>query len=86
MLGLLEPLARASSLEATFIDVKNMYLHWDKNPGLRNTGGDTCFSLQKKLLPVGGRSCKWLQKEASIAKYSFINYDCVSVKIRILKL
>ena len=24
-------------------------------------GGDTCFSHQEKLLPVGGCPCKWLQ-------------------------
>ena len=34
-------------LEATFIDVKNMYLHRDSNPGLWNTV--PCFSHQKKV-------------------------------------
>ena len=33
-----EPLAWASSkCKSLFIDVKNMYLHWDSNPGLCNT-------------------------------------------------
>ena len=36
---------------------------YSKDPG-SSPGGDTCFSLQQKLLPVGGRPCKWLQKES----------------------
>ena len=34
-----------------------------RHPG-SSAGGDTCFSLQQKLLRVGGRSCKWLQKKS----------------------
>ena len=36
---------------------------YSKAPG-SSPGGDTCFSLQQKLLPVGGRNCMWLQKES----------------------
>ena len=41
MLGLLleRHLQGHPQLEASFIDVKNMYLlHWDSNPGVWNTG------------------------------------------------
>ena len=27
-------------------------------------GGNTCFSFQEKLLPVGERPCKWFKKES----------------------
>ena len=47
---LLEPLAKGIfQLEATFVDVKNMHLHWDSNPGLWNTVPMLCpLSYMKK--------------------------------------
>ena len=63
-------------LEASFIDVKTCIStrtrtwvfgialeQYSKDPD-SSPGGDTCFSHQQKLLPVGGCPCKWFQKES----------------------
>ena len=37
-------------LEATFIDVKNMYLHWYSNPGLWNRSNALTTKLRRHMV------------------------------------
>ena len=72
----------ALQLEATFVDVKNMYFHWNSNPGLwslvaracewyskeqgSSPGGDTCFHINKSCFQLAPGG---VLTKASIAQY-----------------